>query len=444
MSGTTSEASSALPLRPNTTLGGFISGTDLKAEELVVLTGGLTSRDSWNTRDHEDGQCRSSESGGANLLELHGGVWEHIGLPRHRLVDTLLWAQRHVANADRTTSGSSSRESPVGGWRANTRWRESEVSSQDIRQRKEEVAAEKTVARVTMRVLQGLLVGELPRGFAASFAYPDRREQPLNSSTDLAQVIGTPLFSTPNGVSLDPFFAEASADGDGKPGEGIKRGASWRQRERDRGGSAGAKRGAPPQRPGSPSHPRRSGRARSSGSTSSASLPLLIRLPEAFPALCQQVATAPQGAVSRGAVIETLVAAVQNQRNSKSILSVDSWQQYLLSVVSSAQGRQINAAVIASERTQSRDTTSTNQRSVGAGAAEEERLVDQTVKLICWLAMCEAREGKTGRPGAGFVALQDTMSFLRCQEELGTMECVSVGEIMLRHMVRMLAETLGT
>ncbi|CAN0185716.1 unnamed protein product [Ectocarpus sp. 12 AP-2014] len=71
-------------------------------------------------------------------------------------------------------------------------------------------------------------------------------------------------------------------------------------------------------------------------------------------------------------------------------------------------------------------------------AAREDQLVDRTVRLICWLAMCKARSGKPGRPGAGFAELQDTMSFLRCQGELGTMACVSVGESMLRYMVSLL------
>lgn len=175
---------------------------------------------------------------------------------------------------------------------------------------------------------------------------------------------------------------------------------------------------------------------------------------------------APLGAVLRGEVVDTLVAAVQSQSNAECVLSVDSWQQYLLSVVSSAQGRQAvataAAVTTASAATGSvreddykttewppradsiaddGDTSWHDRRSARDEAVREERLVDRTVKLMCWLAMCKARSGRPGRPGAGFAELQDTMSFLRCQGELGTMECMSVGEKMLGHMVRTRALT---
>lgn len=184
---------------------------------------------------------------------------------------------------------------------------------------------------------------------------------------------------------------------------------------------------------------------------------------------------APLGAALRGEVVETLVAVAQSQVNAERVLSVDSWQQYLLSVVSSAQGRQAVSAAAAAGGGAAGGTTATaasfrgedeeeqgdpqtpewrppsrgygaaddggpaawqDRRTAREEAAREGRLVDRTVKLICWLAMCKARSGMPGRPGAGFAELRDTMAFLRCQGELGTMECMSVGESMLRHMVR--------
>lgn len=459
------------PLPPNTALVEFMGDADLKAEELVVLTGASASRESWGTRDGgERRQGRSVESGrggggDADILEVRGGAWEHIGLPRHRLVDVLLWAQRHVSRADGGAAGpTSSGSCAERGWEADDRRGEPGGSLESKRRSEEEAAAERMVARVAMGVLQGLLVGELPRGFVASVVSSSDGREPSQgggSSTNTARGTAAPVVSPPNDVALDIFFLEAPPGGAETEGDGGGQPLGWRQRERGRGSDASGARRAAPQYPRS--HARRHGRARSSGWTSSVALPLLIRTPEVFPALCQQVATAPQGAAPRGSVIETLVAAVHDPRNSKAILSVDCWQQYLLSVVSSAQGRQTVAAAAAfaasgpaavpsassgknprgtgwkspaAAGVEDGDTGWHERRGARDEAAEEERLVDQTVRLICWLAMCEAREGRPGRPGAGFAALQDTMSFLRCQAELGTMECVSVGERMLRHMVR--------
>ncbi|CAN0030071.1 unnamed protein product, partial [Laminaria digitata] len=92
----------------------------------------------------------------------------------------------------------------------------------------------------------------------------------------------------------------------------------------------------------------------------------------------------------------------------------------------------------AAEVAEDRGSRRYERRSARDEATEEGWVMDRTVRLICWLSMCEARKGSPGRPGAGFAALQDTMAFLRCQGELGTMECVSIGESILRHMVGLL------
>lgn len=436
----------------NTAVVEFMGGADAKAEELVVLIGASTSQEGWQPRSSERGGAKNggSDGGSADLLKLQGSAWEHVGLPRHRVVDVLLWAQKQVTWTNGRSAGTeSSGSSPEAVRREGDRRQHSGGSSATDRRPEEEAVTGRTVARVTMGVLQGLLVGELPQGFAASVVNCPGVEE---HSRDPSMNATAPIVAPPSDVSLDAFFLDS-------PGGSV----SNRERVRRVGsGSRGA--GAPPRHPRSHSRSRRHGRtrSRSSSTTTWVTLPLLIRLPEAFPALCQQVATAPQGAVPRGAVIKTLVAAAQSHGNAKSILSVDSWQQYLLSVVSSAQGRQTVAATAesaaaagpesdgpsasvkdsaetawpsAAEKSEAGDAGWHGRRKAGDEAAEEERLVDQTVRLICWLAMYEAREGRPGRPGAGFAALQDTMSFLRCQAELGTMECVSVGESMLRHMV---------
>lgn len=441
----------------------FMGGADAKAEELVVLTGasslpedesggaggGGGGRNAHGTQARRGGNGGGGGSGGgADLLELHGGAWEHIGLPRHKIVDVLQWAQQQVTGTEDVTSAGLNSTAPSSR-DANCREQDGEGkhrpggSSQESRQRRleEEASAETTVARVTMEVLQGLLIGQLPRGFAARVGNSrGGRQQPESSKVPRAN---SPATNQP----LDPFFLETMAgNAAGSSGAG----------DRSVGGAAGATSVHP--RPRTRSW--RNGQARSSSSSGSGRPPpICICLPEAFPALCQQVAMAPLGAVLRGEVIETLVAAVQSQRNAEYVLSVDSWQQYLLSVVSSAQGRQavaLAAAATTADGGGGGDGTSTPsfQREGSTGgppgdrdmerhdwwnardeAAKEGRLVDRTVKLICWLAMCKARSGRPGRPGAGFAELQDTMSFLRCQGELGTMECMSVGENMLRHMV---------
>lgn len=457
-----------------TTVVEFMGGADAKAEELVVLTGASSAsfrevgsgggggngggRNAHGTQGRRGG---SEEVGGsegdADLLELRGGAWEHIGLPRHKIVDVLQWAQRQVTGTEDVTSAgynSSVRNSRDASFNKedDEGKRNPEESSQESRERRlqEEASAETTVARVTMEVLQGLLIGQLPRGFAARVVNSqDGREQPHSSKTP-------PAVSPAANQPLDPFFLEAMAgSAAGSLGPGDKSGTGLG--------------GVPSLHPRPRARSWRNGQARSSSSSGSGRPPpLCICLPEAFPALCQQVAMAPLGAVLRGEVIETLVAAVQSQRNAEYVLSVDSWQQYLLSVVSSAQGRQAVAAAAVTgadgdsvgggggvgagtpafqgeDSTDGRsggvdgDTERNDRRNARDEAAKEGRLVDRTVKLICWLAMCKARSGRPGRPGAGFAELQDTMSFLRCQGELGTLECMSVGENMLRHMVRVRA-----
>ncbi|CAB1097656.1 unnamed protein product [Ectocarpus sp. CCAP 1310/34] len=402
----------------------FAGGADAKVEELVVLTGAPSARESAGGGNADEANNRRGEnsgSGGADVLELRGGVWEHIGLPRHKINDVLQWAQRQVTGAEQVAAAIAQGrrwEKPDG------RLPRTVGSSEESKRRpEEEAAAESAVARVTMEVLQGLLIGQLPRGFAASVV--DSREHPGDSKA--------PTVSPATDQPMDPFFLESPPSfSTRKSRSGDRPSAPLRQRSRPRSW--------------------RTGPGRSSGSTSVPS-PLCIHLPEAFPALCQQVAMAPLGAALRGEAIETLVAAVQSQRNAEIILCVDSWQQYLLSVVSSAQGRQAVATAAASasggenypasQRTSIADCTAGDENSgrhdwriASDEAAREDQLVDQTVRLICWLAMCKARSGKPGRPGAGFAELQDTMSFLRCQGELGTMACVSVGENMLRYMVR--------
>ena len=457
---TPASQSAASSTPPNTAVVEFMGRADAKAEELVALTGASSAREGRRSRDVERKQGRNGGVIGIgcdaeDLLELRGGIWEHVGLPRRRIADVLLWAQRHVTKTD--VGGavpSSSGGSPGGGWSPEVQRRQGNEPSERKQHPNEGAAAERTVARVVMGVLQGLLIGELPRGFAASVVSASgRRKEPRDSSTVPSREATVPIVSLSNDQLLDPFFLETPMATAGASGTGGEYAFGARHRGPSRGDSAGSRGGAAPQRP----HPRsRPGR---NGSTKSASAPLCIRLPEAFPALCQQVATALVGPGPRGEVIETLVAAVHIERNSESILSVDSWQQYLLSVVSSAQGRQAvaasaDAAAAAAAASSRGEHDSRADRPSGAGFAEDagsrryERrsardeareegwVMDRTLRLICWLSMWEAREGSPGRPGAGFAALEDTMSFLRCQGELGTMECVSIGESILRHMVR--------
>lgn len=427
---------SAASVPPNTTVVAFMGGVDAKAEELVTLTGTSSSKEegvSRNAADGEQGRSGVSDSDdeSTDLLELRGGAWEHVGMPRHRIFDILQWAQRQVTGAEDVAaagfnSAANSFDETSGEQKRGVRLPKAGnavgKSKRQLEDAAETEAAERMVARVAMEVLQGLLIGRLPRGFAAKV---------VNSGTQPKEpnIFGvSPATDQP----LDPFFLETpmgSASGSGE-------------------------------RPAPPFHPRcrprswRHGQARSAESAGSPSPRLSIRLPEAFPALCQQVATAPLGAAPRAEAIETLIAAVQSHRNAEQILSVDSWQQYLLSVVSSAQGRQAVAAAAAAAFDSRRDDAATNEWSRVDGTAEdgdtgwhsrrsardeatkEGRLADRTVRLISWLAMCKARSGSPGRPGAGFAEVQNTMSFLRCQGELGTMECMSVGENILRHMVR--------
>lgn len=446
---------------PDTAVVEFMGGADAKAEELVVLTGASSLREVVSARNVEGGQGRRGGNSGVGhdgggggdgdrtgLLELRGGVWEHIGLPRRRILDVLQWAQRQLAGAEGVAASEFTVSQPRSegggrGKRDGERSREPEGPSvvDNNRQRDDEEAAAITVARVTIEVLQGLLLGQLPRGFATRVinSRGGREGQQRDSKTP-------PVFSPAMNQPLDPFFMETPAGTSaGNSGPGGRSGAGMGATQRSR------------------SRSWRNGQAKSSGSSGATSIPppLCIRLPEAFPALCQQVAVAPLGAVLRGEAIETLVAAAQSQSNAECVLSVDCWQQYLLSVVSSAQGRQAMATAAAvtaasaatrsvgnaDSKTAERpsradgtaddgDTSWHDRRSARDEAVREERLVDRTLKLICWLAMCKARSGRPGRPGAGFAELQDTMSFLRCQGELGTMECMSVGEKMLGHMVR--------
>lgn len=440
-----------------------MGNADAKAEELAVLTGAAAAREGWGSASNRErsrqGQGDEKTDAVEGILELRGSAWEHVGLPRDRVFDLLLWAQRQVAGPVGNSDGGAEGKSGV----------EPQSGPQENRSRtEEEAAAERTVARVTLGVLQGLLVGELPSGFAASVvSSSDGRKRPQQQSYT------APIVAPPLDVILDPFFLEIPLAA-GPP----TRRTSWRHRGQGAGdgigigGSpAGRHQRSRSQRPGRNAGRPDAAAGAKSEDTTSIVLPLVIRLPEAFPALCQQVATAPEGASPRGAVIETLVAAVHEEKNAKAILSVDSWQQYLLSIVSSAQGRQavsaatanVNASMPTSSSTAARPAFAFpvddgspranwpsdrdkyvegearsaywDERAAGDDASEEKRLVNQTVRLICWLAMCQAREGTPGRPGAGFAALQDTMSFLRCQAELGVMECVSVGERVLRHMV---------
>ena len=456
----TPAAQSAASSTPsNTAVVEFMGRADAKAEELVVLTGASSSRGGRHPRTVERRQGRTGrgigkERDAEELLELRGGIWEHVGLPRRRIADVLLWAQRHVTKAD--SGGAvprSSGGSPGGGWMPDVQRQEGETSERKLRP-DEGAAAERTVARVAMGVLQGLLIGELPRGFAASVVSSSgRRKEPRDSNADPAREATLPIVSSSSDQLLDPFFLETPMATAGAFGTGGEYAFGGRNRGPSRGDSTGPRGGGASQRSHSRSRPGRNGSAKS------VSPPLRISLPEAFPALCQQVATAPVGPAPRGEVIETLVAAVHNQRNSESILSVDSWQQYLLSVVSSAQGRQAVAASAdvaatadaASSRGEHHSGTDRpsaaelaedggprryERRSARDEATQEGLVMDRTLRLICWLSMWEAREGSPGRPGAGFAALKDTMSFLRCQGELGTMECVSIGERILRHMVR--------
>lgn len=433
---------------------GFMSNADAKAEELAVLTGAAGVREGESrANNHERSKHDEDNTGGAqDVLELRGSAWEHVGLPRHRVLDVLLWAQRQVARAAGNSGGE------VWGSGVGPHNEPPETSSRSG----EEEAAEKTVARVTLGVLQGLLVGELPPSFAASVVNSsDERERRQQQSYTV------PVVAPPLDADLDPFFMENPS----APGF-LTRRPSWSVHH---GQAAGDRGGSPAGRHTRSRQARAGGRNSDRGGdksddTTSIVLPLVIRLPEAFPALCQQVATAPEGASPRCAVIETLVASVHDNHNSRSILSVDCWQQYLLSIVSSAQGRQAVSTGTANVNGSTAKCSSTarssftfpvddgqlragstpdqnvlidgetissewNDERTTSGGGSEERLVDQTVRLICWLAMCQAREGMPGRPGAGFSALEDTMSFVRCQAELGVMECISVGERVLRHMV---------
>lgn len=433
VSSASSQSAALVP--PNTSMVEFMGGADAKAEELVVLTGASSSQEKNGDARNADGEqgrngVSDNDDGSADLLELRGGAWEHIGLPRHRLFDILQWAQRQVIGAEdvaaagfnsATHSFEESGREQKHGVRLPNSGKSEGRSKRQLDEAAETEAAGRVVAMVTLEVLQGLLIGRLPRGFAARVA---------NSGTQPKEpkIFGvSPAADQP----LDPFFTEspvASASGSGELP-------------------------APPLHPRSRPRSWRNGQARSTSSAASLPPPLSIRLPEAFPALCQQVATAPLGAAPRAEAVETLIAAVQSHSNAEQILSVDSWQQYLLSVVSSAQGRQAVAAAAAAAFDSRGDDTTPGEwsrvdgtaeegdtgwysrRSARDEAAKEERLADRTVRLISWLAMCKARSGAPGRPGAGFAELQDTMSFLRCQEELGTMECMSVGENILRHMV---------
>lgn len=403
----------------NTAVVEFMGGADAKAEELVVLTGASVSRQDQQSLSLETGKDRggagvSSGGNGTEQLELRDHVWHHIGLPRHRITGILSWAQKHAMGTEKSAALTLTKSPSDGDQR-----QENRESTEEKLHPGEEAAMVRTVARVTMGVLQGLLFGGLPKGFAASV---------VDSSDSFARASPCEFphpFPSPMDVSLDPFFVDTRGGGEGNPGA-------------NRAGSSGSNA---PQQTRTRSRSGHNSRAssRNSGSAGSLPLPLMIRLPEAFPALCQQVATAPQGAVPREVVMEVLVAASQDRRNARLILSVDCWQQYLLSVVSSAQGRQAVAASAARSETSPIDDGDVgwrDSRGAAADAAEEERLVDQTVRLICWLVMCQACEGRPGRPGAGFAAIADTMSFLRCQAELGMMECVSVGESILRHLVK--------
>lgn len=414
-SNTSAEASGT---QQNTAVVEFMGGADAKAEELVALTGASVSRQdqqslSLGTRKDRGGAGVSSGGNGTDQLELRDNVWNHIGLPRHKITDILSWAQKHAMGAEKSAVFMLTKSPSDGDER-----QENRESTEGKLHPGEEAAMVRTVARVTMGVLQGLLFGGLPKGFAASV---------VDYSDSFARAFPREFphpFPSPVDVSLDPFFVDTRG-GEGNPGANHV-------------GSSGSNA---PQQTRTRSRSGHSSRASSRNSASVGSLPLMIRLPEAFPALCQQVATAPQGAVPREAVMEVLVAASQDRRNARLILSVDCWQQYLLSVVSSAQGRQAVAASVARPDTCSTaegDVDWRDSRSAAADAAEEERLVDQTVRLICWLVMCQACDGRPGRPGAGFAAIEDTMSLLRCQAELGMMECVSVGESILRHLVKII------
>lgn len=416
----TNTSAAASGTQQNTAVVEFMGGADAKAEELVALTGASVSRQdqrslSLETRKDRGGAGVSSGGNGTEQLELRDHVWNHIGLPRHRITDILSWAQKHAMGAEKSAAFTLTKIPSDDAQR-----QENRESTEEKLHPGEEAAMVRTVARVTMGVLQGLLFGGLPKGFAASV---------VDYSDSFARAFPREFphpFPSPMDVSLDPFFVDTRG-GEGNPGA-------------NHAGSSGSNA---PQQTRTRSRSGHNSRAssRNSASAGSLPLPLIIRLPEAFPALCQQVATAPQGAVPREAVMEVLVAASQDRRNARLILSVDCWQQYLLSVVSSAQGRQAVAASAARPDTcptAEGDVDWRDSRGAAADAAEEERLVDQTIRLICWLVMCQACEGSPGRPGAGFAAIEDTMSLLRCQAELGMMECVSVGESILRHLVNII------
>lgn len=446
---------------------GLMGGADAKAEELAMLTGAPIAprRESASETDNRaKTQDNENSKGSAEVLELRGSAWEHVGLPRERALDILVWAQRQVSgNSETSGHGAKGVSSPLGGYGASGGGTSPRTpgASRSKERANEEVAAERLVASLSLGILHGLLAGEIPRGFAASVVSSCDSHAQDPGGTSLPQPSSTfgSFMSAPSEFSLDAFFsdpavavppvnlglsgrpassynlAQGISDGDGGGGAG------GRSSRNDRGFAEGSNRADGTFEP----------------------FPLVIRLPEAFPALCSLVATAPEGAVARVAVIKMLIGAAHAQQNARAILSVGSWQQYLLSIISSSQGRQAvagaqdRAAIVppgssfgeASTDGQSMAPRRTVDGDAGGSeweeqegnadgeSSEEERLVDQTVRLLCWLAMCEAQEGGSGRPGAGFSGLHDTMSFLRCQAELGAMECVSIGELILHHMVRM-------
>ncbi|CAN0030004.1 unnamed protein product, partial [Laminaria digitata] len=228
---------------PNTAVVEFMGRADAKAEELVVLTGTSSSREGRHPRNGERRQGRSGGGSGGGrdaeeLLEVRGGIWEHVGLPRRRIADVLLWAQRHVTKSDSEGGAvpSSSGGSPGGGWRPDAQQRQGGEPSEIKRRPDEGAAAERTVARVAMGVLQGLLIGELPRGFVASVvSSPGSRKEPRDSSTAPAREATVPIVSSSSDQSLDSFFLETPMATAGTSGTGGESASGGRHRGPSRG-----------------------------------------------------------------------------------------------------------------------------------------------------------------------------------------------------------------
>ncbi|CAM9634314.1 unnamed protein product, partial [Discosporangium mesarthrocarpum] len=223
---------------------------------------------------------------------------------------------------------------------------------------------EKAVARVVLGILKGLLLGELPVGLVTSvaiFCGPAQSKGNRRPNDDGEDILGGSTYASsstanPAGaeVEVDPFFFEDSLENatgvtqGGRPpawcrpgfaGEAMARETPLSSRPWARpwgstssGGGPGGGGGVGGSRPpsGIPSRPLP---------------PPRVHLPEALPALCRQVATMPEeGPGPRGEVVADLIAAVQDPHNCQVLLTVGAWQQYLLSIIASVQGRVSSSA----------------------------------------------------------------------------------------------------